>query len=187
MKGLAVFNFFIAFAGTVTALFLPIEAHIEGASLAQVIVIGILFAIPSLLGWLLGDWFDQWGTSLFPYCLFIYAALLGSIALINTYAWKLFVAVGVGMVLELLTLGSGELVTAHTLPEFFGRVGGIMESISDFGSLVGPLAVGIMIDAEGASRAFCYLGVTIGILAVVFMIVRYAATHSPSGNASAPL
>lgn len=174
MKGLAIFNFFIALAGTVTAFFLPIEAHLEGASLAQVVLIGIFFAVPPLLGWFLGQWFDLKGQSIFPYGLFAFAILLGSLGFMNTYAWKLFAALGIGMTLELLTLGSGELVTFYTLPEHFGRVGGIMEGISDLGGLVGPLAVGILINLWGAPRAFVYLGFIIGVLAVTFLIMKGA-------------
>jgi MFS family permease len=177
MKGLAVFNFFIALAGTVTAFFLPVEAYVQGASFAQVILIGVLFTVPPLLGWFLGKWFDIKGTSVFLYSLILFAVLLGSIAFIDTYAWKLVAALGIGMVLELLALGSGELVTVYALPEHFGRVGGIMESITDLGSLVGPLAVGILIDAKGTSPAFTYLSITVGILAVMFFIVKKFSPH----------
>jgi MFS family permease len=174
LKGLAVFNFFIALAGTVTAFFLPIDAYLEGASLARVVLIGIFFAVPPLLGWFLGQWFDLKGESIFPYGLFAFAILIGSLGFMSAYAWNLFVALGIGVILELLTLGSGELVSFYALPEHFGRVGGIMEGISDLGGLVGPLAVGILIDLGGAPRAFAYLGVTIGVLAVTFLIMRGA-------------
>jgi MFS family permease len=185
LKGLAFFNFVIAMAGTVTAFFLPIEAHVEGASLAQVILIGVLFAIPPLLGWFLGNWFDLKGTSLFPFCLLALAVLVGSIGLINTYDWKLFAAFGVGMILELLTLGTAELVTRYTLPDHFGRVGAIVESICDLGSLIGPLAIGVLIDLEGASRAFESLGAAIGVLAsIVWIVVRHGSTHVRFGGDS---
>jgi MFS family permease len=174
LKGLAVFNFFIALAGTVTAVFLPIEAHLEGASLVQVILIGVFFAVPPLLGWFLGRWFDLKGQSIFPYGLFAFAILLGSLGFMDTYIWKLFAALGVGVILELLTLGSGELVTVCALPEHFGRVGGIIEGVSDLGGLVGPLAVGILIDVEGAQRAFGYVGITMGLLAVTCLIMTRA-------------
>lgn len=177
MKGLAVFNFFIALAGTVTAFFLPIEAYVQGASLARVMLIGILFAVPPLFGWFLGKWFDIKGTTIFFYGLVLFAVLLTSIALINTYAWKLAAAFGIGIVLELLALGSGELVTVYTLPEHFGRVGGIMGSITDLGGLVGPLAIGILIDVKGASPAFVCLGITVAILATTFLVITSFSPH----------
>ncbi len=65
LKGVAMFNFFIAFSSAVVAFFLPIEAYNEGAGFTKTILIGVMFALPYLLGWILGKWFDVKGLKRF--------------------------------------------------------------------------------------------------------------------------
>ncbi len=78
----------------------------------------------------------------------------------------------IGIVIELLSVGNNELITVYTQPEHFGRVGGVMKSIYDMGSLIGPLVVGILIDSQGTQISFLLLACLMGVLALIFYSMR---------------
>jgi len=172
LRLVAMFNFFIAFTSAVVGFFLPIEAYVQGADLSKAILIGIITTIPTLFGWTLGKLFDRKGSLLFLYGFITFGLLLGSLALSDSYILKLCVAFGVGVILEFLSVGSNELITVYTNPEHFGRVGGVMRSIFDVGSMIGPLAIGVLIDWQGIHLSFLLLAILMCVLAAIFYAVR---------------
>jgi MFS family permease len=171
LRSVAMFNFFIAFASAVVGFFLPIEAYVQGADLSRTILLGVVFVIPTLLGWTLGKYFDRKGSAVFLYGFIVLGILFGLLGFFDSYAVKILVAFGVGVVLELLSVGSNELITAYANPEHFGRVGGVMRSIADFGGMIGPLLVGILIDWQGIHFSFLALAILIFILAAIFYVL----------------
>ncbi len=84
----------------------------------------------------------------------------------------------VRVVIEILSIGSNKLITAHTNPVHFGKIGGIMRSISNIGNIVGPLAVGVIMDIYGIGSAYVVLGCLMSVLAVVFYIIQKRNTSS---------
>lgn len=172
LRLLALFNFFIAFSSAVVGFFLPIEAYAQNRNLSQAMIIGILLAVPTLFGAKLGKWFDKKGVSLFPYGFLLFGVFLTILALSNSYLVKLGVAFGIGIIMELLSLGSNELITVCANPEHFGRVGGVMRSIYDIGSMVGPLMVGILIDWQGVRIPYILLALVMICLSVIFYLTK---------------
>ena len=172
LKSLIVFNFFIACAYSVIAFFLPIEVYKEDGNLSLVIIMGVVATIPTLFGWMLGKWFDIKGSKVFSYGLLGFAVLLFSLVFFHGYVWQLIVSFIVGIILELLSVGSNELVTAHANPEHFGRIGGVIRSISNIGSIVGPLAVGILMDSYGIGSGYFVLAIVMVLLAISFDIIQ---------------
>ncbi len=176
LQVVAMFNFFIAFAGSAVGFFLPIESFVQNGNLNQAMMIGILLTLPALFGWILGKWFDRRGIALFSHGLLAFGILLGLVALFDAAIVKLAVAFGAGIILELLSVGSNELITVHANPQHFGRVGGVMRTIADVGGMAGPLVVGILFDWQGARVAFFLLALLLLILAAVFSIVKRSAS-----------
>lgn len=172
LRALATLNFFIALSATFTGFFLPIEAYTNGASLSKTILIGVMFILPSLLGWALGSLFDKKGFTVFFISLASLSILLGSLAFIDTYVWQVIAALGIGLVLELLSLSNHEMITTYAQPEHYGRISGVMKSIYDMGNLAGPLIIGILIDINGKTIPFLVVAGMIAILTVVFYIFR---------------
>lgn len=172
LRLLGVFNFFIAFCSAVVGFFLPIEAYSANGNFSQAMLIGILLVVPTLFGSNLGKWFDKKGISLFPYCFLLFGFLLFLLAFSDSYLVKLGVAFGVGIVLELLSLGSNELITVCANPEHFGRVGGVMRSIHDMGGMVGPLVIGILIDWQGVHLPYVILAAIMIFLAIMFYSIK---------------
>lgn len=172
LRGLAILNFFIALSATFAGFFLPIEAYLGGASLSKTILIGVMFTLPSLFGFFLGKLFDKRGLSIFFGSMMSLAILLASLAFFDTYMWQITAALGIGIVLELLSIGSNELITVHSQPEHFGRISGVMKSIYDMGNLAGPLIIGILLDVSGKTIPFLVVAIMIAVMTIIFYVFR---------------
>jgi MFS family permease len=151
--------------------YLPIEAYRDGATLSAVIVMGVISAIPTLFGWGFGALFDALGGRVFICGLFIFSALLFSLGMTDQYIWQVIAFFGVNLTVELLSVGSSELITVYAAPEHFGRVASIISSIGMVGTLVTPLVVGIMMDSYGITSSYVTLGVILLGLAILFALL----------------
>ncbi len=171
LKGILGFNFLISFTGAVVIFFLPIEVYVEGGSLTLVILMGIAFILPKLTGWGLGKFFDAKGYKTLGTSLLVFALLLVSLSLLTSFYWRIAIMFVISMILELITVGSNELIVASTKPEHLGRVEGIIRSVSTIGEMLGPLAVGILIDVTSTSNAYISLAMLIFAMAVVFKVL----------------
>jgi DHA1 family multidrug resistance protein-like MFS transporter len=182
LRSVAAFNFFIAFCGSVVGFFLPIEAYTAGAGLGKTIIIAVVFTIPSLFGWVAGKWFDRKGASVFFYSLAAFAGFLGLLTFQSAYLWRLVASFAIGVILEVLSVGNNELVTVYSNPEHFGRVGGIVKSVADVGSMMGPLFVGILIDAGGSGVGFGSLAILMCLLAMAFYVLKNLGFLTPAAS-----
>ncbi|MES2225104.1 MAG: MFS transporter [Patescibacteria group bacterium] len=172
LKALTAFNFFITAAATVVAFFVPIEAHQNGASLAAIVVMGVISTIPTLFGWDLGKLFDVKGSRVFTLGLLAFAVLMFSLVFLRSYIWQVAIYFLVNVVVELLYVGNAELVSLHANPEHLGKITGIMRSTGYIGGLTGPLAAGVIMDSYGVPSAYAAFGVILLILAVLFYFLR---------------
>lgn len=176
LKSLTALNFFIFASASVVAFFIPIEAYTEGASLAMIVVFGIIATIPSLFGWGLGKFFDVNGKRSLIYGTICFAVAIALIPLFGGYVWKLVIAFIIGIILEFLSVGTSELVTLHTSSEHFGKVSGIMRSISNVGSMVGPLAVGVALDSFGVTSPYIVLAIILFVVTLIYAWVSAQKT-----------
>lgn len=171
LKSLLGFNFLISFTGAVIIFFLPIETYKEGGSLTLVILMGIAYILPSLTGWSLGRFFDKRGYRTLGVGLVALALLLLSLAFFTSFFWRIALMLVISMTLELISVGSNELITVAAKPEHFGRVDGVMKSVSTVGEMVGPVVVGFLIDFTSAGSAYISLSAIIFSLAVIFKVL----------------
>ena len=172
LKSIVGFNFLIAFTGAVVVFFLPIEVYKESGSLTPVILMGIVYVLPSLAGWSLGKLFDTKGYKILGASLLVFALLLLSLSFLTSFFWRLVIMFVISMILELISVGSNELITASTKPEHFGRIDGVMKSIATIGGMTGPFVVGILMDATSASSAYLSLSAVIFSLAIIFKVLE---------------
>ena len=84
----------------------------------------------------------------------------------------LIVALGIGVILEFFTLGSGQLLTSLSQPDQIGQFGSIMTALVEIGSLIGPIVMGLLMDARGPSAALSYLGVLVGSGGVGLLVIQ---------------
>ncbi len=171
LRGILGFNFLISFTGAVVIFFLPIEVYKEGGSLTLVVLMGIAYILPSLTGWGLGKFFDMKGYKTLGIGLLLFALLLLSLSFLTSFFWRIAIMFIISMILELLSVGSNELMTASTKPEHYGRVDGVMRSVSTVGEMMGPLMVGILIDITSTGSAYISLSILIFSLAVMFKVL----------------
>ena len=168
LKLITAFNFFSSIVGATVGFFLPIQVYTEGAGYVPVIVMGVVMTLPALMGWVLGDLFDQKGVRVFGYGLLGLAILLAGLGFVTGYAWQIAIGFFIGIIIELLWVGSQELMTLHSNPDHFGRMDGIMRSIDDMGALIGPIIAGVMIDLWGNHMMYLALSLMVIVLAVIF-------------------
>jgi len=171
LKGILGFNFLIAFTGAVVVFFLPIEVYKEGGSLTPVILMGIAYVLPTLTGWSLGKVFDKTGYKSLVTGLVLFALLLASLAFMTSLYWKIAIMFAISSILELISVGSNELIASSTNPEHFGRVEGVMRSVSSIGEMLGPLTVGILMDMTSPGHAYISLSILIFAVAVLIKTV----------------
>lgn len=168
----AVTYFFISIASSIILFFVPIQAYTEGAELSQVIIMGIIIALPTLFGLGLGKLFNKKGHQVFPVGVGILALLIGILAFLKLYIWQLFLLFLIAIVLELLLVGYQELVTVHARPEHYGRTGGILRGITTFGTLIGPFIAGLIIDRSSISLVYGGLSILLCVIAVLFWFIQ---------------
>ena len=165
LKLVTFLNFWIAFASGVVGFFLPIQIFMEGSGYVPVIIMGVVMALPSLMGWGLGKVFDQKGMRVFTYGISAFAVLLLGLAFAKSYLIQIIIGFLIGIIIEMLWIASEELMTTYSNPERFGLMDGISRSITDMGALIGPLCAGIAIDMFGTSITYISLAIIIVILA----------------------
>lgn len=185
--GLAIFSFSVGAATTISTFLIPIDAYARGASLVQVVLIGIMFTIPQILGWSLGKYFGKAGTQSFPICLIVFAVLLEMLSLSIGHVLMLVAALGIGVILEFFALGSGQLLTSFSKPEEIGRAGSIMTALTELGSLVGPIAMGMLMDAKGPSAAFSFLSFLVSGAGVALVLAQRYWGGKDAGTTACPL
>lgn len=173
LKSLVGLNFFLSFTGSVVAFFLPIQMFTEGSGYAPIIIMTVVLAAPAVFGWELGKMFDSSGPRIFGYALLVYALLLAGLGFTQSYIIQIAIALGLGFVQELLSVGKEELVTVYANPEHFGRVDGLSRSIANIGALAGPIIVGVLIDTTGVTVSYLLLAVLMALLAGGFVLTRW--------------
>lgn len=171
LKSVVGFNTVIAFSGAVVLFFLPIEIYRESGNLTMVILMGIAYALPTLMGWSLGKFFDKRGYKTLGTSLIVFALLLMSLSFLTGFFWRLAIVLVISMVLELISVGSNELVTVAAKPEHFGRVDGIMKSVMAIGGMMGPIMVGAIIDLTSVGSAYISLSMVIFAVAIIFKVL----------------
>ncbi len=164
---LALINFFIAFVTNVITFFIPIYAYSQGTDLARVALIGIVLTLPYILGFRLGKIADRNMKHSLAAGLLLLAILVCAIGFTQNYILQLSLSFLIAMVTEFIALANHGLVTISASPEHFGRVSGLMDIVSDAGSLFGPLILGISIDMIGFAGSF---GITAGVILLIFFL-----------------
>jgi MFS family permease len=185
LQFLSLIDFFVSFTSAVVMFFIPIYAYTQGTNLGGIIVIGIALAIPYVLGFKLGSIIDHHFKNSLAYGLLIITALLFALSFAHQYIWELGISFLIAVAVEFIVLANAGTITVVAKPDHFGRVDGLMSSIGDFGSLAGPIVVGVAIDALGFATSFRLVALVMLILFGVFLIGRKRLISIPHAKAAA--
>jgi len=155
----------VLLSGFIEALiwfFIPIDAYIQGADMYLVILLSVVGAVPTLVGYVLGTFADKRNNyGLVAGGLAFAAAIMIGLAFFpHLYVWKLAASFMLGILLELFVVIQQNLVTKLGPAETYGQRGSAFESIATIGDLGAPLILGILLDAAGFAQvsyivAFC--------------------------------
>ncbi|MEK7570180.1 MAG: MFS transporter [Patescibacteria group bacterium] len=158
----------VLFTGLIEALmwfFIPIDAYVEGAAPALVVLLTITATIPSLFGYALGKIADHENKHrLVAFGLAIVAVVVLGLAAFPSYAFKLAASFFLGILLEQFSVIQRSLVTTLGSASLYGQRGGAFASVATIGGLIGPLVLGFALDGFGFS------GLTIGIAGAALLL-----------------
>ncbi len=171
LRFLAIFNFFVSFGYATVTFFVPLEAFVEGASYTVVILTGIASCIPLVFGWLLGTWYDRVGAKAMGAAMILFGAVTASLAIFDSFVWKIALCLLVGFIVELLSIGWRQTATMCTDPDNYGKTDGIFKSVADIGALIGPIVAGVALDRFGGHAMFGLLGATLVAAGIGFKIM----------------
>ena len=164
----------VFFSGIVNALmwfFIPIDAYLEGTNLSLVVLLTVVGAVPSLLGYSLGRVADTKNKySLIVFGLLCVALVMVGLGIFPQYIFKLIGSFLLGIVLELLFVVRGNLITFLGPSETFGRRGSAFESIVILGDLIAPLILGISLDVLGFSNVAYLVAAIALVLCLVYRV-----------------
>lgn len=153
--------------------FIPIDAYIEGAQPAFVVLLMVVGAVPSLFGYLLGRIADRRNKyGLIAFGLVAVAAIMACVAIFPQYAVKLAASFLLGIILELFSVVQKSLVTTLGPAETYGRRGGAFESVVALGDLAAPLMLGVALDILGFTNVSAIVAGLAVVLGASYAFMR---------------
>ena len=169
LKLMGFFTFFLGFISTIASFIIPIAAYKSGANLQEIILITALYALPSVFGIKLGAFGDKEKIHAIFLSLIFLASIFIMLAVGSSYVVQLVGAFGIGLALELSSLTTIGITNTLITPNHYGRLSGAMATLSDLGGLMGPIALGLMLDTFGNLSSFITMAViTLGVFAILF-------------------
>ena len=172
LKLLGVLVLFMGVIDTLTGLFIPIDAYIEGANFQMVVVLAIVATIPRLFGFMLGKLADHNNNyKLVMWGLLGVAVLMSALAFFPGYAVLLIVSFLLCVLMELFTVIGKALVTTLGPEDHYGVRGSTFQSIATIGNLAAPLLIGISLDVLGFGALACVLAGVAVAIAVAFALI----------------
>jgi len=166
---LAYLTFLVACIDLLGTFFVPIFAYTESDSLVHVVIITVIFAIPSAFAFWFGTFIDKVSKGIFTtISLLIVALLLGVLAYEHWYVLQLIGIFVLGILTVCISLALQALATQISHRDHYGRVSSLMAGADEFGAVVGPLLIGLLIDRSGMNMTFVALAAVVVITALAF-------------------
>lgn len=166
----------VIFSGIIEALmwfFIPIDAYIDGAKPAMVVLLVVIAAIPTLFGYTLGKIADKRNKYfLIAIGLLGVAVIMIGLAIFPQYAFKLIASFALGVLLELFAVIQKILVTTLGPAETYGQRGSAFESVATLGDLSAPLILGVALDVAGFTNVSFIIASVAVILCISYALVK---------------
>lgn len=179
--GLRIFgflSFLFGCIGPIASLFIPIAAYTEGANLQEVILLTLAIALPSAFGRPMGKFADRNSMGALLIGLALMAASIFAFALTDVYWQQLATAFGIGLAIEIAHLSVDGMATRMVSRRHYGRLSGAIEGLGNIGDLIGPIALGFMIDSLGQFKAFSFVTIIILFMFCLALLNRKKLEHS---------
>jgi predicted MFS family arabinose efflux permease len=173
MRYIALVNFFIGFVAVISDLVVPIKVFQETGSYVQIVILGIVIALPSLFDINLGKFADGNRTKALWIGMLSLCILLIILTFTSNFIVQIVIAFLLTMNYNLINLASDGLATMMVKRTHYGRMGGLNGDIDTMGSIVGAFVIGILMDVVGFSN-------TVAILAGMSLIILWIISSGRS-------
>lgn len=156
--------------------FIPLDAYIEGAKPALVVLMMVVATIPSLFGYVFGRFADKGNKYVLLSAGLLFAALvMAGMAAFPSFASKLVASFLLSLLLEFLSVIQQRLVASLGKDETYGERQGAFGSITTLSGLAAPLLVGALLDSLGFSTTSILLAAGCTLFAIQYFFLRKGA------------
>ncbi len=165
--GLAYLTFFVACVDLLGTFFIPLFTYTDSNSLPRVVIISVIFAIPSAFAFWFGAFVDRVSKGKFVvWSLTAVVILLGVLSFMPGYVFQLIGIFILGILTVCISLAIQALATKASARENYGKIGGIMTGADEMGAMLGPIMIGLLIDRTSVPATFLVICVA-GLLTCV--------------------
>lgn len=159
LRRLAIVSFFSKIMFAVTDFFMPIFLHSQGVPIEKIIIFMVIYSIPDLFGAPLGNHVDKMGAKAVPISFGITTLLIFMLGFASHFYIQLFIMflIGVfGLMLELAISGETARLTKRGS---YGSTNSNFSEIGEISAIIGPIALGFMIDFSNLTWATSLLAI----------------------------
>lgn len=155
---LAFLMLFLNVLSGLTSFLVPIYAYTEGASLQQILVLGIIGILPETFASLFGRIADSWRGKSLPLGFAIIALSLAPLAVIS-FPVLFVITLVLKMVLVVLVLAIESMITTRVSFDYYGRITAVFEGLKVLGRFLGAVGLGFALDYFGKGALFPALAI----------------------------
>jgi MFS family permease len=168
---LAFLAFFVSCLDLLGTFFLPLFTYNTSNDLSRVVIITVVYAIPSALAFWLGMYIDRVSKWVFiAISFFVSSVLLGLLAISSGYFFQVIGIFILGIITVGINLAVQAQVTKVSTVDHYGRIGGLIAGADEFGSILGPVAIGLLTDIGGMRITFLTLaGIAVAVAVGCFV------------------
>jgi MFS family permease len=170
LKGLLVFSFIFAVAQTGLMVFLPLLANNQGLNMSQIGILASAFIFSAGImqvpfGWLA----NRWNRALMVIVSTLIVGLgLAFLPLVKGFIPLLLLGSLLGMASALGVPAANAMVIEHSRKIGLGLASGSMNASSSIGSIIGPIAAGVVMDVMNINYAFYFISASFIFGTIVF-------------------
>ncbi len=183
--GLAYLTFFVACVDLLGTFFIPLFTYTDSKSLPRVVLISVMFAIPSAFAFWFGSFIDKVSKGKFIiFSLLAVTFLLGALSLVSGFTLQLIGIFILGISTVGISFAIQSLATKASAREHYGKIGGLMTGADEMGAMVGPILIGFLIDRIDMFTTFFVIGIVglftvFGLFCYLFLVKRFGKLFVP--------
>jgi MFS family permease len=167
---LATITFLTASINVLGAFFLPLYAYGADENITRVVIVSVIFAIPSACALWIGRRVDRVDNKKATVFSFLIMGLILLVAgFVSGYTMQMITIFVLGIILVVIDLAIQSMATKVTEQTHYGRINGIIGGANNIATIIAPIAIGFITDIGGSQSAYFTLG-GIAIATAIFLL-----------------
>ncbi|MFA6256217.1 MAG: MFS transporter [Candidatus Absconditabacterales bacterium] len=175
------FEFIFNMLNYIGLIFIPIIAIQNNLSLSQIAIIFVIMRLPYVLDFFTGEFADKYSKRRFILIvLFFLSFLFALLGFKNSFGSIITISLGISVGLSLIRPVISGLISDYIDPGMGGKITGIQEFTSNFGSMCGAFIFGLLSLIFGMDNSFVIIGIIVFVFAGIGIIQRFhlfSSTH----------